>query len=238
MARREKNSELRDKAAPDSAAKRRLGPHDLAFFRAVMLEGVKLTDAARVYLPGRPIERRIERHLRWVRQELVVGARRHAELQKAARVIRRPLPPAAPVARGAPTLEQLHERYPDFSEKELLEQLAELDPTPAEKKNERRRMTARRVRAITSLRLALDLLERNARFVPPSETDPVEAWLSQDVALPLRSAGVPTLRALATLVDRRGYRWFAQVPGIGPRKALQTVQWLRAQVPGFEERVG
>jgi len=142
------------------------------------------------------------------------------------------------VARGGPTLGELHERYPDFSEKELLEQLAELDPTPAEKKNERRRMTARRVRAITSLRLALDLLERNARFVPPSETDPVEAWLSQDVALPLRSAGVHRLRDLATLVDERGYRWFAQVPGIGPRKALQTVQWLRTQVQGFEERVG
>lgn len=227
--------------------RQRLGPHDLAFFRAVHVENIDPIDAARAYLPGRPTARVAARHLKWVRRELLVTARRHDELKRAARVIARPLPPAPAEPAGrqrGPTLDELHERYPDFSERELLEQLAALDPTPIEEQRRHRRMTARRLRAVTALRLALDLLERYTRFVAPSPADPVQFWFAEPVARALASAGVASLADLVQRIDARGFRWFAAardlgpVRGIGPERARQIGAWLNDRVPDFHARIG
>ena len=223
----------------------RLGPHHLAFYRAVTVDGLPAVDMAKRYLPTRPIPRLVAAELQWIHQELVLGAQRHDDARQRARLTRileRPLPPPpglpAPPAGAGPTLAELEERYPDFSQGELQALLDELDPTPTEEREAARRAARRRARSASTLRAALDTLDRTLRTLPPQPADPVAAWLAPNVAHPLAAAGVATLTDLATLVDRRGARWYAQVPRLGSKKAAQIGQWLRAQVPGFEKRVG
>jgi site-specific recombinase XerD len=74
--------------------------------------------------------------------------------------------------------------------------------------------------------------------VGPQPTDPVEAWLADGIAAPLRSAGIATLTDLASLVDARGARWHTRVKKLGPAKATAVTLWLRANVAGFGERIG
>jgi len=211
----------------------------------VTVDGLAAVDMARRYLPTRPIPRLVAAELQWIHQELVLGARRHDDAKQRARLTRileRPLPPPpalpAPAPGAGPTLAELEERYPDFSQGELQALLDELDPTPTEDREAARRAARRRARSVSTLRAALDTLDRVLRTLPPQPADPVAAWLAPNVAHHLSAAGVATLTDLATLVDRRGARWFAQVPRLGPKKAAQIGQWLRAQVPGFEKRVG
>ena len=223
----------------------RLGPHHLAFYRAVTVDGLPAIDMAKRYLPTRPIARLVEAELQWIHQELVLGARRHDDARQRARLTRilePPLPPPpalpAPAPGAGPSLAQLEERYPDFSQGELQALLDELDPAPLEEREAARRLVRRRARSVSTLRAALDTLDRALRTLPPQPADPVAAWLAPDVARHLAAAGITTLTELATLVDRCGARWYAQVPRLGPKKAVQIGQWLRTRVVGFEKQVG
>ena len=210
-----------------------LGPHHLAFFRGVVLDGLEPLALAKRYLPVRPLERVVTAHIRWIRDELVGTARRLGALRLAT-LLARPLPP--PLAAAGPTLEQFAAQFPSdfYSEVELLQLFREAYPETAAQ----RRARGRRAAAVRRLRQALDLLEHWGSVLPPQPSDPVEAWLADGIAGPLRAAGVATLTELATLVDARGARWYTRVPKLGPAKATAVALWLRANVAGFAERVG
>jgi len=210
----------------------RCGPHHLAFFRGVVLDGLDPLALAKRYLPVRPLPKVVEAHRRWIRDELVTTARR-LELFHIARLLQRTVPPAPPSS--GPTLEAFAAQYPDgfYSESELVALFQDAYPEPPAMRTARRRRTW----AVKRLRQAIDLLEQASVFAP-QPSDPVQAWLADGLAKPLRAAGITTLSELASLVDERGARWYTQVPKLGPQKAAAVGLWLRANVAGFEQRVG
>ena len=174
----------------------------------------------------------VNAHLRWIRDELIITARR-LQVFHFARLLRRPLPPAPPVT--GPTLEQFAAQFPEafYSEAELLQLFRDAYPESPAVRTARRR----RAWAVKRLRQAIEVLEQASVF-GPQPSDPVESWLADGVAAPLRAAGIATLTDLASLVDARGARWYTRVPKLGPAKAAAVALWLRANVPGFEARVG
>jgi hypothetical protein len=120
---------------------------------------------ARRYLPTRPIPRLVAAELQWIHQELVLGAKRHDDASSAPASpasssgrCRRPLP-CAPAPGAGPTLAELEERYPDFSQGELQALLDELDPAHRRPRGARR-AARRRARSVSTLRAALDTLDR------------------------------------------------------------------------------
>ena len=197
---------------PRPPVRSRCGPHHLAFFRGVVLDGLDPIALAKRYLPIRPLPRVVHGHLRWIRDELINTARR-LETFHFARLLQRPLPVAPPSSTG-PTLEQFAAQFPDgfYSEAELGKLVRAAYPELPAVRTARRR----RAWAVKRLRQAIGVLER-ASVVGPQPTDPVEAWLAR--ALPTRcarpaSARSPTWPAWSMRAARAGIR----APKLGPRR--------------------
>lgn len=71
---------------------------------------------------------------------------------------------------------------------------------------------------------------------PPSPADGVARWLAPKLASAVQRAGAATLADLVSLVNLYGFRWYAQVEGLGVRRAASLLEWLRGLVdtlPGF-----
>ncbi|MBG6083226.1 phage integrase family protein [Rubrivivax gelatinosus] len=68
---------------------------------------------------------------------------------------------------------------------------------------------------------------------PPALTDPLDSWLSADLAARLARAGVggkpqqlPTLANLIAFVNLHHYRWWVHVPRVGADRAQRLMDWL------------
>ena len=71
--------------------------------------------------------------------------------------------------------------------------------------------------------------------VSPTPGDAVDAWFARGIVIRLRNAGIATLADLASFINVYGFKWHAQTPGLGARRALRIVAWLRTQREGLSE---
>jgi integrase len=86
---------------------------------------------------------------------------------------------------------------------------------------------------LEALRWLQDLVVRD-----PRPADSVGTWINPSLAIRLERAGILTLVALVARINGIGARWWAQVPGVGERKASRLVDWLRANEEVLGLRVG
>ena len=197
-----------------------VGHHHLSFYRGY-LEGLELRNLADRYLePGLDL-RVVNSTLRWIRNELIVGARRQGR-PSAGRLISLP-PGAIPQTGGAQTLEDFREENDPrgfYSEREILELFqAQQGDDPAAL-----RKAQRNARLLKKQRDALVWFERLATY--PNPSDPASAWLDENVAKRLASAGLHTLQDVISAINT-GHRWWTKVPKLGEKGALKLVSWLR-----------
>jgi site-specific recombinase XerD len=209
-----------------------LGPHHLAFFRGAVLYGLDPLILAQRYLPVGPLERLVKAELQWIRRELQNTARRMKRRQLA-RILAQPLPPLPRALAGA-TLEDLARQYATgFGS---AEELRHVYRDAYAETNAESHVRDGWKRAARRLARAIDCIEGHA-VVPPRAEDRVEAWLPDGVANAMRHANIRTLGELAALLGACGARWYREVRGLGPVKAATVGPWLRANVPGLEQRV-
>ncbi len=71
--------------------------------------------------------------------------------------------------------------------------------------------------------------------VLPTPGDAIDAWFARSLVIRLRNVGVLTLADLANFINVYGFRWQAQVDGLGARRAALIVAWLRAQVDALPQ---
>jgi site-specific recombinase XerD len=168
--------------------------------------------------------RSVRRGLRLLREDMAAAAMRFNQVEVAQlladiEVDITKLPDVQPAK--LPTLEEfIFERGLDGErEAEQLHAYHEEYGEPSE----RQQIHALRM---TNLIAALWKLEFKAAE-KPAGADPVDAWLREEMAEPLKEAGVTTLRQLVDRVNGLGHSWAAGLRAIGAGKASRIVAWLR-----------
>jgi site-specific recombinase XerD len=220
-----------------------LGRHHFAFYRGY-LDGLDLRTLARRYLEttedpgseGTDMDLRVAKSmLRWVREQLMVAARRTGN-GSGSRLIRLP-PEALRVRYGAsvPTLEEFREErdpYETYTEQELIELFQEeygSDSTRLDRRAERN--SRLRSRQLAVLRKIEELTGAD-----PGPSDGVGGWLDPVIAKRLTAAGLHTIEQLVAAINSRGYRWYTKVPRVGEKAARQIMDWL--MLPETEAALG
>jgi site-specific recombinase XerD len=220
-----------------------LGRHHFAFYRG-FLDGLDLRTLARRYLEtsedphseGTDMDLRVAKSmLKWVREQLTVGARRTGN-GSGSRLIRLP-PEALRVRYGAnvPTLEEFREErdpYETYTEQELIELFQEEygNATPG---LDRRTERNRRLR--NKQLMVLRQIEESTG-TDPRLSDGVAGWLDPVIAKRLMAVGLNTVEQLVTAINSRGYRWYTKVPRVGEKAARQIMDWL--MLPETEASLG
>lgn len=205
-----------------------IGTHHFAFYRG-LINGLPGRELAARYLPLLRLDERLVRaESRRIRQILCAAARRNGRS-----LIAKMLeggPPRLPET-DVPLLEEFSARYPEgfYTEAELLELFAQEYPLAFAG----RRQEQLRRRQLGALRWIEGLV---AQSVDPK--DDVRAWLPRLPAERLAAAGLTTLVQLVDAIERQGAAWHRKVPGVGAAKAAAIVDWLRKNVPEFEDRIG
>ena len=221
----------------------RLTREDFALYRGY-LDGVALEQLHARYSPYADL-RRTRTHLAWLRDALSIAARR-AQDPAAARLLRlRPgslshtgdedeVASSTPARKGAtpprptPDLETFRaETDPDgfYSEAELLELYAAAFPIERgqhENKRRSRRQRLRERQAAALARLEATLAEL------PDPAHALDTWFEPALAKRLEAAGLNSLADLVALIERYRWRWYIQVPRIGPKTAARISTWLVA----------
>jgi site-specific recombinase XerD len=220
-----------------------LGRHHFAFYRGY-LDGLDLRTLSRRYLEttedpgseGTDMDLRVAKSmLKWVRDQLMVAARRTGNAS-GGRLIRLP-PEALRVKYGShvPTLEEFREErdpYEAYTEQELIELFHE-EYGSASSGLDRR--TARNNRLRSRQLAALRQLEE-LTGADPHLSDGVGGWIDPVIAKRLNAAGLDTLEQLVTVINSRGYRWYTKVPRVGEKAARQIMDWL--MLPETEKALG
>ncbi|MFP3637433.1 phage integrase family protein [Paraburkholderia sp. SIMBA_054] len=227
-------------AAPaKEPARRRIGLHHIAFFRAY-LEGLDLSEQAERYLEIGRDARRAQKTVRWLTAELVAAARKRLDFG-AARLLKirpsliRSTSPAAGAGENVPrrpTLEEFAEAHdPDgfYTERDLLALFAREYPEDGQSGEDA--ATARRQARNERLRrrqmAALYELER-LLVEDPRPDHHVTGWFDTSVALRLADARLHTLGQLVDVINAIGYRWYRSVPKLGEQGAARIVAFLHA----------
>lgn len=218
-------------------ARRRIGLHHIAFFRAY-LEGLDLSEQANRYLEIGRDTRRAQKTLRWLITELVAAARKRrdfgaARLLKIRPSVIRSATPATPAGVGAPhrpTLEEFAETHdPDgfYTERELLALFASEHPDGGQTGDDAAalRRQARNERLRKRQMAALSELER-LLVEDPEPKHHVTGWFDTSVALRLADVGLHTLGQLVEAINAVGYRWYRSVPKLGEQGASRIVAFL------------
>jgi integrase len=206
----------------------RLGPNHFAFMRGY-LEGLSLERLAKRYLESSgdndPDLRLARANLRWIREQLMIAARRSGAFSMARVLFIDPDRLTQSPQQELPTLEEFREiRDPHemFTESELIELFheeygghAQVDRRIA--RNDRLRR--RQMDALASLERLLG--------EPPAMSDDVAGWLDPILARRLKAVQLHTIGDIVDLVNTRGFRWWTQVPRFGAKAAAQVVAWLK-----------
>lgn len=215
----------------------RVGRHHFAFLRGY-LDGLDLRDLADRYLDiddaARADLRVAKSTLKWIQEQLTFVAKRMGKpsIGRAVRIEPEKLR-AAPAA-NIPTLEEFREeRDPEemYSEAELLELFAEEYPPGAGSDRQQLRKERLRRRQIEALKTFEPLFD-----VDPQKEDQVAAWLHPSLAGRLSEAGIVTIEQLVATINKRGFRWWKDVPQFGEKAAAQVIRWL--QRPENEASIG
>lgn len=208
----------------------RVGPHHFAFLRGYF-EGLSLTTLSRRYLEtsvaADPDLRIAKSTLKWIREQLMVAARRRGLFADARLILIDPEKLRSAEQHTIPSLEEFREiRDPHelFSEAELIELFHEEYGNNAH--SDRRIVRNERLR-----RRQLNALLKLEKLLgsPPALTDDVAGWLHPVLSKRLKQAGLHTLGQLIDMINGRGYRWWTQVPRFGEKAAAQVVAWLRTE---------
>ena len=189
--------------------------------------------------------RTVRRTIAWIRDEFAAAARRENKPGTARLILLDPDRFASQPK--LPTLAEFAaaQGMEDFSEAEQIEAYEAAYPSRASRggggeaarQGGAGRSTSRRARVIERQLEALHWLQQLVAQ-DPRPADSVTAWLNPSVAIRLRRAGVPTLRALVEHIHGVGARWWVQVPGVGERKAARVLDWLRANEAVLGLRIG
>lgn len=208
----------------------RVGPHHFAFLRGYF-EGLSLATLSRRYLETAispdPDLRIARSTLRWIREQLMVAARRRGLFAEARLILLDPEKLRGSEKRAIPTLEEFREiRDPHelFSEAELLELFHDEYGNNAHSDRRTARNERLRRKQINAL-LALEKLLGS----PPSPSDDVTGWLHPVLSKRLKTAGLTTLAQLVDAINARGYRWWTRIPRFGEKAAAQVVAWLSTE---------
>jgi site-specific recombinase XerD len=209
----------------------RVGAHHIAFLRGYF-EGLELAALSSRYLETAtapdPDLRIAKSTLKWVREQLLVLARRSGRFGDARLLMIEPERLRA-VRRGhLPTLEQFREDrdpYEMYTESELIALFEEkfgadggqIDRRVARDERLRRKQLA----ALAALEQSID-----AR---PALCDPVAGWIDPALARRLAAAGIVTLHDLVRIINGKGYRWWVGVARFGEKAAAQVVAWLKTE---------
>lgn len=208
----------------------RIGPHHLAFLRGY-LEGLDLALLSRRYLETSVVpdpELRVAKStLKWIREQLLLAARRRGHFPEARLILIDPEKLRARAKRAVPSLEEFREeRDPHelYSESELIELFEEeyggnVQGDRRTSRNERLRR--RQLAALSELEKLLG--------APPAVQDDVAGWLDVRLASRLKTVGITSLGELVAAINGRGYRWWTRVPRLGEKAAAQIVAWLRTE---------
>lgn len=212
----------------------RVGPHHFAFLRGYF-EGLPLATLSRRYLETAvspdPDLRIARSTLRWIREQLMVAARRRGLFAEARLILLEPEKLKGSEKRSIPTLEEFREiRDPHelFSEAELLELFHDEYGNNVHSDRRTARNERLRRKQINAL-LALEKLLGS----PPSPSDDVTGWLHPVLSKRLKTAGLATLAQLVEAINARGYRWWSRIPRFGEKAAAQVVAWLSTESTSY-----
>ena len=176
--------------------------------------------------------RTVRRTIAWIRDAFAAAARREQRPGTARLIL---LDPSgySDKAPALPSLEEFAQAHglEDFSEAEQIEAYEAAHPAAGGPGQGGRSgnggQPSRRARVIERQLEALRWLE-GLVAQDPRPLDGVAAWLNPAVAARLERAGLGTLFSLVERINGVGARWWAQVPGIGERKAARILDWLQA----------
>ena len=176
--------------------------------------------------------RTVRRTIAWIRDAFAAAARREQRPGTARLIL---LDPSgySDKAPALPSLEEFAQAHglEDFSEAEQIEAYESAHPSAGGAGQGGRSgnggQPSRRARVIERQLEALRWLE-GLVAQDPRPLDGVAAWLNPAVAARLERAGLGTLFSLVERINGVGARWWAQVPGIGERKATRILDWLQA----------
>lgn len=214
----------------------RIGPHHLAYLRAVA-DGLEVLACARTYL-GIEDAREAQVAHNELSAQLRLAAKHAGERHHRLIGIRiREKVRHAPTQAKRPTLSEFIEArdLDGWSEAEQLELYeAEYPPTPqastAQATLQRRERSRQRVVEI------LRRLEVDGRTTAqPRPTDEVDAWFPDHLAKRLVRAGYVNLQQLVDRV-RQGGQWYSGITAVGRTKAVHIAQQLEAILPGSTRR--
>lgn len=186
--------------------------------------------------------RKVRRTIAWIRDEFAAAARREQKPGTARLILLDPdgftAAPALPTLADFAAAQGLE----DFSEAEQIEAYEAAYPVGGREgqgghKSAGSARPSRRARVIDHQLQALRWLE-DLVVQDPRPSDSVAAWLHPSLAARLARADLPTLAAVVERINGIGARWWAQVPGVGERKAARILDWLHAHEAVLGLRVG
>ena len=227
---------------------RQVGYHHFALFRG-HLDGLTLDTLGDLYLETGTDLRHAKRTLIWIRDELVVAAKRYqaetgltqASLSRLLRIDPERLKPEERLQLAeAPSLEDFQSEFDPagfYDERELIEafdkryggQMNTVPPALIRRAQRNDRLRRR-------IRRAVDTLERWIASTPKA-TDPISIWLEPVVAQRLTPAGIISIDDLVELINRRGHLWYRRIPKLGAVRSKRIVRWLQnIRLKPIEER--
>jgi len=229
----------------------RLTRQDFALFRGY-LDGVPLEHLHSRYSLHADL-RHTRTHLAWLRDALSIAARRAQDPAAARLLLLRPgslndqdkAEGSSPESgstralRGGSTLDLETFRAdfdPDgfYSEAELLEIYSEKFQNERAQSDRKRGSRRRRLRE----RQAEVLARLEATFAElPDPSHELDTWLEPALAKRLGAAGLVTLADLLALIERYRWRWYVQVPRVGPKAASRITTWLAANSPSLRHKL-
>jgi len=227
---------------------RKVGYHHFALFRG-HLDGLALDRLGDLYLETGTDLRHAKRTLTWIRDELVVAAKRYqAETgvtqASLARLLRiepdRLKPEERRQMAELPALEDFQAEVDPagfYSEHELIVEFEKrFGGAGSEISSAVLRKAERNNRLRRRIRKAIDTLETWIATTPKA-SDPISIWLEPVVAQRLTPAGIVSIDDLVELINRRGHLWYRRIPKLGAVRAKRIVRWLQnSRVRSIEER--
>ncbi|QHE89101.1 site-specific integrase [Hydrogenophaga sp. BPS33] len=214
----------------------RIGPHHLAYLRAVA-DGLEVLACARTYL-GIEDPREAQIAHNELSAQLRLAAKQAGERHHRLIGIRiREKTRQAPTQAKRPTLSEFIEarNLDGWSEAEQLE-LYEAEYPPAPQASTAYATLQRRERSRQRVVEILRRLEVDGRTTAqPRPTDEVDAWFADHLAQRLVRAGYVNLQQLADRV-RQGGQWYSGITAVGRTKAVHIAQQLEAILPGSTRR--
>ncbi|WP_177225027.1 phage integrase family protein [Variovorax sp. 770b2] len=219
-------------------AQRHLHHGHFAFMRAVV-QGIDAQDSWDRYMRAEGEHRdarTVRRTIEWIRDAFAVAARQ-AKRPGLARLIL--LEPALVKDVSAPpSLEDfavLH-GLEDFSEDEQIEAYQAAMASASSQSSSGRR-GGRRQRLVAKQLEALRWLEQHV-VQAPTAADPLSSWLDESIARRMARAGLKDVGQLVEHVNAHGDRWWLHVPGVGVRKSVRVLEWLKLHAKEIKMDVG